>query len=372
MAKADSPDRPFVSYVVPTLDRGRYVVRAVESCLRSELPNVAVEVIVIDSMSQDGSFEALNARYGTDPRVRLLRNRRGSGPTRSWIDGVATARGNYFTFVWSDDVISPWFLTLLLPSLRRGSSLAHGRGRMVDIDSEVSFIQVPEAAGPIGRRALLQYYFGRPSSAGHEPSVSPVCSLFSRDVIPIWMREVETFCRASPLREQLMWRRAIGPDLMLYLCALRPGTGEPAFCRADTAQFSSHPNSISISTKSWFMKTGYWLARMWYLKRFQDEEDLDRLADYWADTFIFGLMLLVSSPFLGSGNRGFYAVNVFRELRLLFALARRKRLLLRGLASAPLVLARRVDRYRQKKAAGAVFGRFSRHFRSLRQALRNP
>ncbi|MEG8053608.1 glycosyltransferase [Sphingomonas aerolata] len=49
--------RPKVSFVVPTLNRGRYVVRAVDSCLAAATAAVDVEVVVLDSMSDDGSWD---------------------------------------------------------------------------------------------------------------------------------------------------------------------------------------------------------------------------------------------------------------------------------------------------------------------------
>ena len=105
--------RPLVSFIVPTINRGRYVVRAVESCLAAYTAEagVDVEVIVLDSESDDGSWEALRSRFGSDSRVTLAQNRRGLGPTRSWLDGAKLARGDYMTFIWSDDYISPRFLT---------------------------------------------------------------------------------------------------------------------------------------------------------------------------------------------------------------------------------------------------------------------
>ena len=47
---------PVVSFVIPTLNRGKYVRRAVRSCLNNDDENVCVEVVVIDSSSNDGSF----------------------------------------------------------------------------------------------------------------------------------------------------------------------------------------------------------------------------------------------------------------------------------------------------------------------------
>ena len=72
--------QPVVSFVVPTLNRGKYVLRAVRSCLKNNDENVCIEVVVIDSSSNDGSFEELQREFSDDNRVKLLQNPRGSGP----------------------------------------------------------------------------------------------------------------------------------------------------------------------------------------------------------------------------------------------------------------------------------------------------
>ena len=72
--------QPVVSFVVPTLNRSKYVLRAVHSCLKNDDENVCIEVVVIDSSSNDGSFEELQREFSDDNRVKLLQNPRGSGP----------------------------------------------------------------------------------------------------------------------------------------------------------------------------------------------------------------------------------------------------------------------------------------------------
>src|SRR5258706_2641560 len=118
--------RTLISFVIPTLNRARYVSRAVRSCLHAAeaTPSLDVEVIVLDSQSDDGSWEQLQRTFGRDQRVRLAQNVRGLGPTRSWLDGARLVRGDLVTFIWSDDYVSPSFLAQLTPSLLSGRHVA--------------------------------------------------------------------------------------------------------------------------------------------------------------------------------------------------------------------------------------------------------
>ena len=288
-------NRPLVSFVVPTLNRGWYVSRAVDSCLRNASESVNIEVVVVDSSSDDGSFEDLQAKFGSDTRVRLIQNSRTSGPLKSWIEGVEAATGDFMTFVWSDDVISPTFLQTLLPPLQNGAWLAHGLGKNFAVDSEMEFsdaVSTPEQID--GQVFLGQYYGHKPIlPSGPIPStVSPACSLFHAELVREWTHHVQDFCRATPLREQIMWRRAIGPDLMLYLLAMSPGCPQVAFFRTYTAQFSEHSESISISSNRWIFKAGYWLAKRWYIEKYCQNDDFSHGKKLWAETFWAGRRLL--------------------------------------------------------------------------------
>lgn len=259
--------RPLVSFVVPTLNRGRYVVRAVDSCLNAdtESAGVDVEVIVLDSESDDGSWEALQQRFASDDRVTLAQNRRGLGPTKSWIDGARLARGDFVTFLWSDDFISPQFLTVLVPGLQSGAAVSVGRGLVRDLDDETQLPLSPSVSGafvPAGD--FLDGYFRRSRLEDEIRPVSPACCLFSREAFLVWINIAEAWCRETPLRRNLLWRRAIGPDLMLFFVAIGLTKGGVLVSPVVTAQFSHHPDSFSVAASFWSYETGYWLARVWY------------------------------------------------------------------------------------------------------------
>lgn len=258
--------RPLVSFIVPTLNRGRYVVRAVDSCLMADTgeAGVDVEVIVLDSESDDGSWEALQAKFGNDDRVVLAQNIRGLGPTRSWLDGARLAKGEFLTFLWSDDYISPRFLTALMPALREGAALSIGTGLVRDLDDQTP-LPSKSAEDKISPSRYLDGYFRRGLDDGIFRPVSPACSLFSRAAFDEWMTVVEDWCQATPLRRDLLWRRAIGPDLLLFLVAIQMTPSEVSLSHDTVVQFSHHEDSFSVAASRLSYETGYWLARLWFL-----------------------------------------------------------------------------------------------------------
>lgn len=323
--------RPLVSFVIPTLNRGWYVSRAIESCLRNSRDSLDIEVVVIDSSSDDGSFENLKVKYGRDRRVRLLQNSRDSGPVKSWLEGVDATTGKFMTFVWSDDLISPFFLRMLLPPLQDGGMVAYGAGKIVDVGTEMEFSESTPDPELVDGHSILERYYDMPTSQKIPVMRSPVCSLFDGKLVREWALEVRKFCRATPLREHIMWCRAIGPDLMLYLSAVTAGTAQVALFRTYTAQFSKHPGSISISNKYWTLEVGYWLAKRGFVEKLSQNEYRGCLEKLWANTFIDGCFWLLVAPLLSHGRPFFF--GVLRELTALLIVAWRGGFLGSGLHS---------------------------------------
>lgn len=92
-----------VSVVIPTHDRADALPRAIDSVLRQTFSRF--ELIVIDDASCDRTPEVL-AEYG-DERLRVARfdARRGANAARN--RGVELARGEYVSFLDSDDELHP-------------------------------------------------------------------------------------------------------------------------------------------------------------------------------------------------------------------------------------------------------------------------
>ena len=91
-------NEPLVSIVIPVFDAARTVGEAVASVLTQTLG--AVEVIVVDDGSTDGSAEVV--RRVVDPRVRVAAEpHRGAAAARN--AGVARARGSLLAFLDADD-----------------------------------------------------------------------------------------------------------------------------------------------------------------------------------------------------------------------------------------------------------------------------
>ncbi|QOS67181.1 glycosyltransferase family 2 protein [Eggerthella guodeyinii] len=97
--------RPSVSVVIPVHNAEAYLDQCLESVARQDLEDI--EVICIDDASIDGSARVVESFVQRDGRFKLLINDQnlGAGPTRN--KGIEAARGDYVSFLDSDDTISP-------------------------------------------------------------------------------------------------------------------------------------------------------------------------------------------------------------------------------------------------------------------------
>lgn len=101
---ADSPID--VSFVVPCLNEEAHVEVTLEALISamSELP-FTYEVLVVDDGSTDRTGQVVEAYMRAHPEapIRLHRNPRNRGLTRSYMDGAFLARGKYYRQVCGDN-----------------------------------------------------------------------------------------------------------------------------------------------------------------------------------------------------------------------------------------------------------------------------
>jgi len=94
---------PTVSVVLNCYNHEAYVAEAIESVLAQTFADF--ELIVIDNGSTDGSRKII--QEFDDPRIRLLLNDDNQSISKRLNQGVAAARGEYVSILYSDDYFLP-------------------------------------------------------------------------------------------------------------------------------------------------------------------------------------------------------------------------------------------------------------------------
>lgn len=85
--------RPLLSVIVPVYNEVRTVEAALAGLLAKEIPEVPIEIIIVESNSTDGT-RPLVERYHDHPRVRLVLEEMPRGKGHAVRAGLARARGD--------------------------------------------------------------------------------------------------------------------------------------------------------------------------------------------------------------------------------------------------------------------------------------
>lgn len=285
--------RAEVTFILPTLNRRQWVKRALDSCLACENGIVKPHVVVIDSESGDGTMPYLRAAYASDERVTLHENSRSAGCIRSWFDGVEQLKTRFATFVWDDDVLSPFFADMVTRMMREGAEFSAGFGEVSPIDQVYQFEPIDNFRSVAASEVLLGFFGFHGRSELPRLPVSPICCMVTSDLLRDWVKQVEIFTSRNSLRRHFMIKRAIGPDLMVYLSALVKETGHVVVTPSVVAQFSSHPGSITIKANAFDIEVGYWLAKLWAFERISDQGRRHEATCCAAYLLVYGARLIL-------------------------------------------------------------------------------
>jgi glycosyltransferase involved in cell wall biosynthesis len=121
---------PFVSVILPTLNRGDMLASLIDSLAEQTYPADRFEVIVVDNGSEDGTREWASRVTGTLPfRFRFLSNSTSFRvPAQSRNLGFAAASGEIIAFTDSDCLVSRNWLEQGVAALHNApaAGLAHG------------------------------------------------------------------------------------------------------------------------------------------------------------------------------------------------------------------------------------------------------
>lgn len=132
---------PKVSVIVPVYNVEKYLNKCIESILAQTLKDI--EVLLINDASTDNSL-ALARTFEKDPRVKVFdKSHGGLGDTRNF--GIDHAKGEYLSFIDSDDWIDPEMIESLYASAKKSNSdmVVFNFVRENPIDNEQRICRLP-------------------------------------------------------------------------------------------------------------------------------------------------------------------------------------------------------------------------------------
>ena len=126
---------PLISVIVPVYNVEPYLRRCVDSILRQTYRNL--EILLVDDGSTDRSGTICDACAQQDTRVKVI-HRKNGGLSAARNCGLETARGEYISFVDSDDLINDRMIETLYRDLAgQGADISAVGYRMFENQEEL-------------------------------------------------------------------------------------------------------------------------------------------------------------------------------------------------------------------------------------------
>ena len=96
-------DNPKISFIIPVFNKEKYLHSLIISIQMQDLKEI--EIVFIDDFSSDKSVKLINNFRKRDKRIILINNKKNMGSLYSRAIGGNIAKGDYFIFFDSDDII---------------------------------------------------------------------------------------------------------------------------------------------------------------------------------------------------------------------------------------------------------------------------
>lgn len=123
---SNSRNAPLVTVAIPTYNRADGLERALASVRQLDYP--ALDIVVSDNASTDGTAELCKHIAAEDPRVRVVRHPENRGLPGNFAACLEQARGEYFMWLADDDRLAPDYLSVCVEMLETQADLVLAGG----------------------------------------------------------------------------------------------------------------------------------------------------------------------------------------------------------------------------------------------------
>ncbi len=101
---------PSVSVIIVNFNGKELLRRCVASILTTNYPSF--QIVIVDNASTDGSVELTKKLFGSNPRLKIVENRKNLGHAEGCNVGARVTTGKYLVFLDSDTEMETWSPTL--------------------------------------------------------------------------------------------------------------------------------------------------------------------------------------------------------------------------------------------------------------------
>lgn len=131
-----SKDCPMVSVIILNLNGKEYLDKCLRSVLSTDYPDF--EVIFVDNGSRDDSCEYVSKKFGSDPRMRIVRLNENKGFAEGNNIGINNARGDLLVLLNNDTCVDKNWLKELVKGISQDQNIGVAQSKLLSFfDPEV-------------------------------------------------------------------------------------------------------------------------------------------------------------------------------------------------------------------------------------------
>ncbi|MDY6790233.1 MAG: glycosyltransferase [Thermodesulfobacteriota bacterium] len=205
----DRITNPKISVVMSVYNGEKHLKEAIESVLQQTFQDF--EFIIVDDASNDKSNKILQSF--SDPRIRVIKNRKNLGLTRSLNRGVKAAKGEYIARMDADDISLPHRFARQVEFIERNPDHAAAGSSYYQIDDKgktTSVIEVLTNSSDIKEGLKTQNWFGHGSVMMQKEALLRAGGYnekykFAQDY-DLWLRLAEDYELANIKEPLYCWR----------------------------------------------------------------------------------------------------------------------------------------------------------------------
>ncbi len=217
-----------VSVVVPVYNSEDTIAACMESILRQTMADL--ELLVIDDGSTDATAGIIDGLKDRDERLTIV-HQQNRGRTEARAEGVRRARGEWVSFVDSDDTLPPDALEKLCAKASAAVDIVLGNGQTL-----------PDEARP-----LIPMTDFRHKAVRAEGSIGlPWGSLYRREVLTAWLFDIPRHIIMG--EDYLFWLRLVfnteKPVAVVYDAVYCKGAEHTSNCFKWTARYCEEFNEL--------------------------------------------------------------------------------------------------------------------------------
>jgi glycosyltransferase involved in cell wall biosynthesis len=132
-----------ISVIIPSYNSKGTITRAIESVYSQTYKDY--EIIVVDDASNDGTWDLLKEKYGSEANVTLKRLETNSGAGIARKVALSIAKGRYYAFLDADDEWLPKKLAIQIEAARKyNAGIVHSSYYIVQSNKKHSTIITPK------------------------------------------------------------------------------------------------------------------------------------------------------------------------------------------------------------------------------------